>query len=321
MAALAGLVVLAALQSTTALLTSTRVARKDRRTHALRWTTRRSCAQRSSRLNSAAAGRGARRRRARVAVRRGHRRGEEQVETLSDASAHAEMLCLREAAARRGTGACAGRPCTARSSRAPCASPRCAFRIERLVYGAPDLRLGAVELGRAARHRHPFHTLDGAAACSRTTPPRDARVLRGAAMQYCLWSRVASGFGKRRGGDWRGVTRGPGGEKSREINLESAGIHPQATAPRTGPQVPVPAWMTTTQDPTSCHSRRPRSRGVLRRSLAPSRFDGPLAVTIHPPAHPLVHRPCVSGSKTTSRVRRLRRERCRSSRCSRTRRT
>ena len=85
-----------------------------------------------------------------------------QVETLSDASAHAEMLCLREAARKTqnwrlhgATMYCTLEPC------AMCLAAMQAFRIERLVYGAPDLRLGAVESWvELLEHRHPFHTLD-----------------------------------------------------------------------------------------------------------------------------------------------------------------
>ena len=44
---------------------------------------------------------------------------------------------------------------------AMCLAAMQAFRIERLVYGAPDLRLGAVESWvELLEHRHPFHTLD-----------------------------------------------------------------------------------------------------------------------------------------------------------------
>ena len=163
MAALAGLVVLAALQSTTALLASTRVARKGS-PHA--------CAA----LDDTSLMRAALEQ-AELARRQGEvpvgavlvspsgeviAAARNQVETLSDASAHAEMLCLREAARKTrnwrlhgATMYCTLEPC------AMCLAAMQAFRIERLVYGAPDLRLGAVESWvELLEHRHPFHTLD-----------------------------------------------------------------------------------------------------------------------------------------------------------------
>ncbi|EOD11121.1 hypothetical protein EMIHUDRAFT_104884 [Emiliania huxleyi CCMP1516] len=84
-----------------------------------------------------------------------------RVEELQDASAHAEMLCMRAAAASHGgwrlNADAAGDPCpsTLYVTVEPC--PMCyaalhGFRVERLVYGAPNDRLGAVE--------HPFHTLE-----------------------------------------------------------------------------------------------------------------------------------------------------------------
>ena len=163
MAALAGLVVLAALQSTTALLASTRVARKG---------SPRACAA----LDDTSLMRAALEQ-AELARRQGEvpvgavlvspsgeviAAARNQVETLSDASAHAEMLCLREAARKTrnwrlhgATMYCTLEPC------AMCLAAMQAFRIERLVYGAPDLRLGAVESWvELLEHRHPFHTLD-----------------------------------------------------------------------------------------------------------------------------------------------------------------
>ena len=63
----------------------------------------------------------------------------------NDPTAHAEILAIREAAARIGnyrlTGAalyCTLEPCTM------CAGALVAARIERLVFGARDLRFGAV---------------------------------------------------------------------------------------------------------------------------------------------------------------------------------
>lgn len=83
-----------------------------------------------------------------------------QVETLSDASAHAEMLCMRQAAhARRNwrlldsTLYCTLEPC------AMCLSAALAFRVARIVYAAPDLRLGAVA-SWTTLPPHPFHTIE-----------------------------------------------------------------------------------------------------------------------------------------------------------------
>ena len=87
-----------------------------------------------------------------------------QVETLQDASAHAEMLCARAGAAAAGswrlsehTLYCTVEPCPM------CMAALHAFRIERLVYGAPNPRMGAVvsalrPAGEAANHS-PYHTL------------------------------------------------------------------------------------------------------------------------------------------------------------------
>jgi tRNA(Arg) A34 adenosine deaminase TadA len=70
------------------------------------------------------------------------------VEARGDPSAHAEMLALREAAARLGAKWLAG--CTLTVTLEPC--PMCAqaaslFRIGRLVFGAYDPKGGGVEHG------------------------------------------------------------------------------------------------------------------------------------------------------------------------------
>jgi tRNA(adenine34) deaminase len=80
-----------------------------------------------------------------------------RVEGRCDASAHAELLALRQAAA--ATRNWRLHRCTLYSTLEPC--PMCfaaahAFRVERLVYSAPDHRLGAV-VTRVAPH--PFHNL------------------------------------------------------------------------------------------------------------------------------------------------------------------
>lgn len=85
-----------------------------------------------------------------------------QVERRHDASAHAEVLCLRRAASRKRNWRLVN--CTLYCTLEPCAmclSAAYAFRVQRIVYGAKDLRLGAVETWiRLPDHKHPFHTID-----------------------------------------------------------------------------------------------------------------------------------------------------------------
>jgi tRNA(adenine34) deaminase len=84
------------------------------------------------------------------------------VETKHDASAHAEMLALRQAANRVKNWRLANT--TLYTTLEPC--PMClaaaqAFRVSSIVYGAPDLRLGAIETHiRLLDVVHPFHTID-----------------------------------------------------------------------------------------------------------------------------------------------------------------
>jgi tRNA(adenine34) deaminase len=87
-------------------------------------------------------------------------RAHNQVEQLCDASAHAEMLCLRAAAASAPTWRlnastlyCTIEPCPM------CLAALHAFRVERLVYGASNPRLGAVEGAMRPSHGtpHPYH--------------------------------------------------------------------------------------------------------------------------------------------------------------------
>jgi tRNA(Arg) A34 adenosine deaminase TadA len=71
-----------------------------------------------------------------------------RVEALADASAHAELLALREAAARRGEPRLPD--CTLTVTLEPC--PMCAqaasfFRVRRVVFGAYDPKGGGVEHG------------------------------------------------------------------------------------------------------------------------------------------------------------------------------
>lgn len=89
-------------------------------------------------------------------------RGHNQVELLQDATAHAEMLCITSAASAIGnwrlegtTLYCTLEPC------AMCAGALLASRVERLVWAAPDIRLGAngswVNL---FDKKHPMHTIE-----------------------------------------------------------------------------------------------------------------------------------------------------------------
>ena len=84
------------------------------------------------------------------------------VETLSDATAHAEMLCLRRGAEILGnwrlletTLYCTLEPCPM------CAGAMIHSRVKRVVWGAPDIRCGAhgswVNLLDV---EHPIHQLD-----------------------------------------------------------------------------------------------------------------------------------------------------------------
>jgi tRNA(adenine34) deaminase len=71
-------------------------------------------------------------------------RAHNEVETLQDASAHAELLCLKRAAEVLGGWRLLG--VTLYSTLEPCclcAGAIFSFRIERVVWAAPDIRLGA----------------------------------------------------------------------------------------------------------------------------------------------------------------------------------
>jgi tRNA(adenine34) deaminase len=85
-----------------------------------------------------------------------------QVELLRDATAHAEMLCLTSGAhvlenwrLTDTTLYCTLEPCVM------CAGAILASRVKRLVWAAPDTRLGAngswIDL---FSHKHPMHTLE-----------------------------------------------------------------------------------------------------------------------------------------------------------------
>jgi tRNA(adenine34) deaminase len=83
------------------------------------------------------------------------------VETLKDATAHAEMLCLKMGAEALGnwrlldaTLYCTLEPCPM------CAGAMIHSRVARLVWGAPDLRCGAHgSWVNILDVRHPIHTM------------------------------------------------------------------------------------------------------------------------------------------------------------------
>lgn len=88
-------------------------------------------------------------------------RGYNQVELLSDATAHAEMLCITSGAAAVGDWRltetvlyCTMEPCSM------CAGAMFLSRVHKLVWGAPDLRHGAngswVDL---FAKEHPIHSI------------------------------------------------------------------------------------------------------------------------------------------------------------------
>eukprot|EP00980_Cylindrotheca_fusiformis_P021928 scaffold8762_cov104-Cylindrotheca_fusiformis.AAC.1 len=83
------------------------------------------------------------------------------VETTHDASAHAELLALRKASKRARNWRLVN--ATLYSTLEPC--PMClaaaqAFRISSIVYGAPDIRLGAIKTHiKLLEVDHPYHTI------------------------------------------------------------------------------------------------------------------------------------------------------------------
>lgn len=89
-------------------------------------------------------------------------RGHNQIELLQDATAHAEMICLSAGAEamknwrlEATTLYCTLEPCCM------CAGAVLSARVGRLVWGAPDLRVGAngswIDL---FKNTHPMHTLE-----------------------------------------------------------------------------------------------------------------------------------------------------------------
>jgi tRNA(adenine34) deaminase len=86
--------------------------------------------------------------------------GQNQIETIHDASAHAELQALRSASYNIQNWRLLNTTLYTTLEPCPmCLSASQAFRVERIVYGAPDLRLGAVETHMRLLDvaKHPFH--------------------------------------------------------------------------------------------------------------------------------------------------------------------
>jgi len=89
-------------------------------------------------------------------------RGHNQVETLKDATAHAEMICLSAAAyyfndwrLKNTTLYCTLEPCIM------CAGAIITARVEKLVWAAKDIRVGANgSFINIFEKKHPIHNLE-----------------------------------------------------------------------------------------------------------------------------------------------------------------
>ena len=85
-----------------------------------------------------------------------------EVEAKNDVTAHAEISCIRKVAQMKNNWRLSD--CTLYSTLEPC--PMCmgavqASRIKRVVYGAPDLRMGACgSWVNLVDMKHPFHTVE-----------------------------------------------------------------------------------------------------------------------------------------------------------------
>lgn len=88
-------------------------------------------------------------------------RAHNETETRACVSSHAELLAIERASEALGRWRLSG--CTLYCTLEPC--PMCMgaiqlARIDRLVYGAPDLRLGALgSFVNLTEKKHPFHTV------------------------------------------------------------------------------------------------------------------------------------------------------------------
>jgi tRNA(adenine34) deaminase len=84
-----------------------------------------------------------------------------RVETFKDASAHAELLALRKAGRNSHNWRLLNTTLYSTLEPCPlCLSASLNFRVSRIVYGAPDHRLGAIEtFPNNLIEQHPFHTI------------------------------------------------------------------------------------------------------------------------------------------------------------------
>ena len=90
-------------------------------------------------------------------------RGYNMVETTHDATAHAEVVAFRRAAKRTQNWRLFNKTLYSTMEPCPiCLSSAQAFRIHTVVYGAPQIRLGAVEshMRMLDDYTHPFHTIN-----------------------------------------------------------------------------------------------------------------------------------------------------------------
>ena len=90
-------------------------------------------------------------------------RGYNMVETTQDATAHAEVTALRRASKRTRNWRLFNKTLYSTMEPCPiCLSSAQAFRIHTVVYGAPQVRLGAVEshMRMLEDYTHPFHTIE-----------------------------------------------------------------------------------------------------------------------------------------------------------------
>ena len=90
-------------------------------------------------------------------------RGYNMVETTHDASAHAELTALRRASKRTRNWRLFNKTLYSTMEPCPvCLSSAQAFRIHTVVYGAPQIRLGAITsyMQMLNDYTHPFHTIE-----------------------------------------------------------------------------------------------------------------------------------------------------------------
>mmetsp|Transcript_10331 Transcript_10331/g.30225 ORF Transcript_10331/g.30225 Transcript_10331/m.30225 type:complete len:244 (-) Transcript_10331:1180-1911(-) len=90
-------------------------------------------------------------------------RGYNMVETTQDATAHAEVTALRRASKSIRNWRLFNTTLYSTMEPCPiCLSSAQAFRIHTVVYGAPQVRLGAIEshMRMLDDYKHPFHTIE-----------------------------------------------------------------------------------------------------------------------------------------------------------------